>query len=311
MKTILHIGAHRTGTTTFQSYLQRNRAILQGQGIACWGPWITRKGLFAGVAQPTPTARRSAMGRARGRLALRRQKIKWDLGARTLVVSDENIMGTMARNMRQQNLYDDVGERVARFVAAFDGDVQEIVVSIRALDHYWSSVAAYHVARGHSVPDRAILSRISRARRTWRDVISDVACAAPLARIQVLPFERFTGQPDAQLAAIMGRTAPQDTALEWRNRRPSIAQLRTVLSERGDHPGQVNGPGDRWSPLLRAEASALREAYADDMFWLTAGAGGLATLTEDLDRTEAEWPNDPLTRGQHDDFKERRMAQPR
>ncbi|WP_299687660.1 hypothetical protein [uncultured Tateyamaria sp.] len=311
MKTVLHIGAHRTGTTTFQTYLSRNRTALQAQGIACWGPWITRKGLFAGIQQPTPMARRSAMGRARGRLALRRHMVQQDLGAQTLVVSEENIMGSMVRNLRHGKLYDDVGERLARFIAAFDGDVHTVVVGIRALDHYWASLAAHSVVRGYSVPDRDCLSHICAARRTWRDVISDIACAAPDARIQVLPFERFAGQPDAQLSAILGRRAPQDAVSDWRNRRPNLAQLRAVLAERGERPDMLNGPGERWNPFFRAEVSALREAYADDMFWLTAGASGLATLTEDLDRTEAEWPVDPLTRGHYDDIKERRMAQPR
>lgn len=311
MKTVLHIGAHRTGTTSFQAYLSRNRWSLLAQGVACWGPSVTRKGLFAGIQQSTPMARRSAMGRARGRLMLRRHKLGTEHGAHTLLVSDENMMGTMSRNMRRARLYDDVGERLARFVAAFDGQVDTVVVNIRALDNYWASATAHCVLQGHALPERGAMARLADGPRSWRDVISDIACAAPDADIQVLPFERFAGQPDRQLSAMLGQPAPRDSGGDWLNRRPTLAQLREVVQPRIGVADIMRGPGDRWSPFLHAEVAALREAYADDMFWLTAGASGLATLTEDLDRTEAEWPTGPLTKGQGNDIKQRRMAHPR
>ncbi len=311
MKTVLHIGAHRTGTTTFQSYLSRQKTPLLAQGVASWGPTITRKGLFSGISQPTPATRNSAMGRARGRLALRREKIKWEQGVHTLVVSEENIMGSMARNLRRARLYDDVGERVARFVAAFGDRVDHVVLSIRSLDHYWASVASHCVARGHAVPDRARLSQIAASRRSWRDVITDISCAAPDAHIEVLPFERFAGRPDALMAAILQNPAPRDTGKNWLNRRPDLPTLRRALSDRGEVAETLRGSDNRWTPFTPAEVADLRETYADDMFWLISGAGGLATVTEDLDRTEAEWPTGSLTRGQPDDKQERRMAQPR
>ena len=161
------------------------------------------------------------------------------------------------------------------------------------------------------LPTRDAMARLAVGRRTWRDVISDIACAAPDADIQVLPFERFAGQPDRQVSAILGQPAPRDSGGDWLNRRPPLAQLREAVQPHVGAADILHGPGDRWSPFLRAEVAALREAYADDMFWLTAGASGLATLTEDLDRTEAEWPTGTLTRGQGNDIKERRMAHPR
>ena len=91
----------------------------------------------------------------------------------------------------------------------------------------------------------------------------------------------------------------------------SLAHVREVVQPLSGVADILRGPGDRWSPFLHAEVAALRETYADDMFWLTAGASGLATLTEDLDRTEAEWPTGPLTKGQGNDIKQRRMAHPR
>lgn len=248
------------------------------------------------------------MGRARGRLKLRMQKVQQNFGSHTLVISEENMMGSMTRNLRQRSLYDDAGERVARFVAAFDGAVDQIVLGIRSLDHYWMSVAALDVMNGHPVPDRATLAAIASGQRVWRDVITDVACAAPEAEIKVMPFERFVGRPDAQLSAALGYAVPEDHSNNWLNRRPELPHLRSLLAERGSDTRGMRGPGDRWNPFLRAEVAALREAYADDMFWLKSGASGLATLTEDVDWTEAEWPTGPMMRGHINEFEERRMA---
>ena len=45
MDVILHLGAHRTGSTSFQEYMTR----VQSGDVAYWGPKITRGGLLDGV----------------------------------------------------------------------------------------------------------------------------------------------------------------------------------------------------------------------------------------------------------------------
>jgi len=49
MDVILHIGAHRTATTTFQKYMRSRSAEFAARGVAFWGPLRTRRGLFAGL----------------------------------------------------------------------------------------------------------------------------------------------------------------------------------------------------------------------------------------------------------------------
>lgn len=62
MKVILHIGAHRTGTTSFQSYMRRNADFMRIRRIGFWGPLRTRGGLFAGVQPGVGVGRRAARG---------------------------------------------------------------------------------------------------------------------------------------------------------------------------------------------------------------------------------------------------------
>jgi len=53
------------------------------------------------------------------------------------------------------------------------------------------------------------------------------------------------------------------------------------------NPEPAELPSDglgHWQPFTKDQTAALRETYADDLFWLTAGADGLATPDRELNR---------------------------
>lgn len=310
MKVILHIGAHRTGTTSFQAYVRRNRDSMRARRIGFWGPLRTRKGLFSGI-QPSSGRGSQSARRARGRILLQMDRAERN-ETKTLIVSDENMLGTMRLNMQSKLLYADVGERMSRYDAAFDGRIDIVVLSVRALDHYWSSAASYCAARGFPMLEPDQLVRVAFGPRSWRDVIADVSCAVPGAKIVVVPFERTTGRPDRTFRGITGEHGPRNAAETWLNRSPAPNELRELLFDRGDNPTRVAGLSRRWTPFDPAATAAMREAYLDDIHWLTAGADGMATLTEDLGQRGAgqTLPHGPLTRGQGHDDQERRLAEP-
>ena len=303
MDVILHLGAHRTGTTTFQHYMRDHADDLGQQGTGFWGPWRTRKSVFPGLF-PGPAAAngRKRHAHAQGRVRVLAARAA-DLGLRDLLVSDENMIGTPRACLRAKILYPAIGERLARVSAAFGGKISRVVLCVRSPDLWWSSVAAMTVARGHPIPKPRTFEVISNRQRGWRDVITDLSCALPDAHIEVLPFETFAGRPDSLLEAAMGRAAPVDLNALWLNRSPDLPKLRKVLAAQGADPAQLpEGPG-RWHPFTPEQTARLAENYADDLHWLTAGADGLAHLTEDKIRTRAEktLPPDQRTRGQAHD----------
>lgn len=311
MDVILHLGAHRTASTSFQHYMRENKEKLGRAGIGFWGPRRTRSGLLTGVLPcSSPISAAEQLDRATGRIALnlhraRAQKIK------QMVVSDENMIGAPRRNLRSFRLYGNVGARMARYSQAFGGKINRIVLSIRSQDSYWSSVIAFAVARGHWVPSQDDLDRLVTTNRHWRDVIMDLACAVPDAEIQIQPYETFGGRPERKLAYMTGwENTPRTHAREWKNRAADLPQLRHMQADRmGDTSALPVGEG-RWNPFDRSQTLALREAYADDLFWLRAGADGLATLAEEIGSVKAvQKPAAGLTkRGQTDGITERRMA---
>lgn len=314
MDIVLHLGAHRTATTTFQSYMRHNSDELSKWGVGFWGPNRTRGGMFAGILPgPGRVGGRDAARRARGRVALHlAQAERRDVN--TLIVSEENMLGTVRDNLRRGALYPGVGQRMARYGEAFGGRITRIVLSVRALDLYWASAAAYGVARGTAMRDPAAWVNIAANRRSWRDVITDLACAVPDAELRVLPFEEFGTRPDLLLTCGADCYAPRDSRGERLNAAPDTARLRALLRERGDRDdGLPPGPGVRWNPFTPAEAATLREKYADDLHWLSAGADGLATLTEDTGRTKTVTEPQPRRkrkkhRGRPDAIQERPVA---
>jgi hypothetical protein len=312
MKVVLHLGAHRCATTTFQDYLRRNRDRLAEDHLALWGPRRTRAGLFRGLqpgAVPVPGRDPAQRGIGRVKLGCLREAAN---GTQTLLVSDENMLGTMRENLRLGALYPAAGERVARYGAAFDTRVSDVVISIRALEWYWPSVIGYGLTRGLGLPKPAKLDRLACDARGWRDVVTDVACAAgEQVRVWVLPFETCAGRPDAQLAAITERPAPPEHARLWLNATPRLPALRELVAGRD---AAALPPGDgRWQPFDVEQRRMLRERYADDMAWLRAGADGLARLVDDrtTGRADTHRSAATLTRGSRYDDQERRMARAR
>lgn len=310
MDIIVHAGAHRTATTSFQHYMRGEASTISATATAVWGPRRTRNGLFAGLfpdkRQPNC---KTTPDRVRGRLALQLARTA-QKGAERLLISDENMIGTSRHCVRTGQFFPAAGERMAQFAAAFDGRVSRVILSIRSPESWWASAVAYAISRGHTVPDRAKLDRIADMPRSWRDVVTDLACAMPDADLIVAPFEEWAGRPDAFLAQAIGVNAPKDTQNHWLNRAPDLPKLRALLVKRGDSPDLLPDGTGKWLPFDDRQMAAMRETYADDLFWLAAGADGLARLTENPARTRTgpSLRADHMTEGQGHDNRYGKMA---
>ena len=311
MDVILHIGAHRTATTSFQHYMRENAGLLRHLGIGFWGPRRTRDGLLTGVIPlPGCSTAEDQLSRARGRIAINLRKAEAE-ELRQMVVSDENMIGAPRHNLRSAKLYPAAGYRMARFDTAFAGRITRVVLSIRSQDSYWGSVLSYAVGRGHQLPCPQTLESLARGARGWRDVITDLACALPGAEILVTPHEVFGAMPEQRLAVMTGCSGlPMRHAREQLNRAPGLNALRRIVASGGGDPDLLPGAEGRWRPFGQDQTAQLREAYADDLFWLRAGADGLARLIEETgpQKTEQKPSAAQMTRGRTHGIEKRRLA---
>ena len=312
MDIILHIGAHRSATTHFQSYMDNAIEELSQQGVGFWGPRRTRKGLFAGVYRrlgsafdPSPSAP------VEPSVAALTEGLS-KAGISKLLVSDENILGALRHNLRHGQLYPEAGMRVRCFRDAFGPSVRRIVINIRSLEEYWCSAIAFGVARGIADPSGIKRSEIANSARSWRDVISDIARNCPETDIIVAPFETYKGRPDKLLEDTTGFVAPPCVDRSPVNSSPALPDLRRALLAQGQDAGGLPFGMGRWNPFPAEAHSALRELYADDLMWLAAGADGLATQTEDRGKTYAAQKPQlaAYERGHGDEFEKRSLARP-
>lgn len=305
MEVILHFGAHRTGASTFQDYMRRHADALAARGVAFWGPRVARNSLWSRDIHNA--ARRHAKLRVHRLLDHAERS-----GIKTFIVSDQNMIGELAVNVRQRCLYPAVSDRVAHVADVFEGRITGVMFSSRSLEVYWSSALSSAIACGHRVPNRVDLHEIATGTRGWREVITDISHALPTVPLQVLPFEDFSARPDVFLARGAGVDAPFDAQRQWLQRSPTLPALRRVLNDQGASPSALPFGMERWNPFTNEEHAILREKHADDMMWLIAGADGLATLTDDRLRNRAgsTLPSGATAKGQRDDLQERHMARP-
>lgn len=311
MDVLLHIGAHRSASTTFQAYMRSNAVVLADGGIGYWGPFRLRRKMFHGVIpNPKHGVGAAAFERARGRIGMHLEKSR-ERGVSKLVVSDENMIGTMRYNFASASLYPAAGERMSRFSAAFAGKINGITLQVRALDTYWPSAVAFCIPRGLRVPDAAKMARLAEQQRNWRDVITDIAAAFPGVKISVSSFERMASHPDQVVSALTGHRGPPSGGI-WRNARPPLQELlRLPLSASEREMLTASQLGTHWCPFTESQRAELRERYADDLFWLQSGADGLASYLEEpkLAKTGITPQRSFMTRGQNNDGLQR-LARP-
>jgi hypothetical protein len=309
---ILQIGAHRTASTSFQTYLRQHSGALNKQGIGFWGPPRLRRGLLHGViANPNQRQPPLEFARAQGRIGLHLEQSRLK-GLTQLVVSDENMLGIMRHNISTQTLYSAAGERLAKYVAAFGGSVKTIHLSLRCPSTYWTSAFSFCIPRGVRVPNAARIAALCAQTRTWRDVITDIAAAAPNVAIYVSTYEQHAAAPQSLLSYLMVQPAPVSNTQIWRNKRPSAQELLRIPMGKEEFQNlSANIYGDQWQPFSQAQRAMLQEHYADDLFWLRSGADGLAHLLEDPKSEKTGIPAglDFVNKGQRYDARQR-MARP-
>lgn len=268
MEVILQIGAGPVGQFAKQAPLDPAQT-----GIAVWTPARVQQ-LFYGLkpVEALPVQSRSsprARQRAIGRVRLNLEKL-YHQGVRTLLVCDTDLITPWRETMAQRAIFPAIGHRLSRVMNAFDGCVSQIVINMQAQDTFWRTTLAQAIGGGMALPTPGTLAEISGNSRGWRDVICDIACAAPHADLCVVPAENEGRHPVPPLLARAGIDVV-----------PRQDLMRRALADRGDAPDQVLEIDEHWQPFSAAQQAQMLEAYGEDLFWLTAGADGLARYVEE------------------------------
>ncbi len=286
MDILLHLGAHRTATTSFQAFLWNNRAALAAAGLTPWTPRRTRDGLLDGLVRHPMrvTMEDDQRGlRSIGRIQLELGRLEI-AGQSALLLSEENLLGTMMNNIEDRRLYPYLVERMARYAPAFDGHTLRLGLGIRSYEDYWASCLGFAIRRGYPAPDRALLDCLVTQPRRWRRLVRDIATVFPGAEITVWTYEQWAGRPRDVVAALWRRDLPAGLSdpADWHNRGPGFGGLVEELALRGEcmPGGSYQDKAGRWMPFDEDQRAVLHAEYRHDLAWLKAGAEGLATYID-------------------------------
>ena len=311
MDVLLHLGAHRTGTTAFQTYLGANRARLAAAGIAVWLPrdlrgspleaLSTRPGLRTAALVDLPLAWRldAALDRLEGQ------------GIRQLIVSEENLLGTMTCCHMAARPYPHAGARLRRLDGLFGGRIMRAALGLRDMAEWWSSTLAFRMPRGGPVPDAGLLARLAMQPRGWGAVLADIASALPGRPVAAWDFTWSAGHPKRALAALLGAAPPEGLVptKKGRNASPGVADLRAALEARGAAtlpPGLGDADGGRWMPFTDGARAVMATAHAAEIAALRQMPG-----IEFAGRPGATPGAGTWKEGQTHDRQDRSLAQPR
>ncbi len=205
MDLTLHLGAHRTGTTALQLLLGRQSDRLAVAGIAFLGPRRLRGDVLAG--QQRRWHRALALGAATGPSPLAAECAREAAAGRgRIVISDENLLGTMHVNLDTAELYPDAAARMAELALALPAQPSRIFLTLRDFAGYWRSAHAHRfLVRGEAAIDARRLTRSPG--NAWLPVLRAVREAFPVSRLTVARHLGDPGFVPALATAMVGAAA--------------------------------------------------------------------------------------------------------
>ena len=165
----IHAGAHRTGTTSFQTCLHENRLLLQARG---WTPaYPGRDGIPSGkLALRLPTGRRIDASAAASRA---RRTLDPYRSGRPVILSEENILGRMFHFMKGQ-FYPFAEDRCAALRAAWDGPIAHVLLVVRPYEQLFVS-AFRKRAEDNPMPDFSeVRDRYLNIDRGWPELAAAI-----------------------------------------------------------------------------------------------------------------------------------------
>ena len=186
-------------------------------GVAMWGPRHLRdiKGFQATTnrldddAEPVSKAAAVALDALASQIAadVAQERAR---GITTLILSEENFMGSMGNNFRTMRFYPDVARRLAAFDSLLPMSPRRVALGVREYGAVWSSAFHYLPQVGKaSPPAQEASDALMSDRRGWGEVVADVNTVWPDTQILMWQQEHLSSDITEICAAITGLSVDQ------------------------------------------------------------------------------------------------------
>lgn len=264
MECRLHLGAHRTGTTSAQKLLEtRHRKLREGgvvflgpKELRGWGLFETLSKLMEGRADPHEAeAKRNVLA----------DHINSGGAVKRLVISDENLTGSLHLNYDSASLYPEAAARLAALAEVLPLPPDVVCFTIRDFAGLWKSAHA-HLAFRHKAGTFDADHLASSAGNTWLPVLQAIRATFPAARFRVLGYD------ETIVSRVVGTLVGPELAASLPKERRTFglalnedvaAQLKDIL------PGPER---ERLALELRSKRDLTERAFSSDQMQVLAQA---------------------------------------
>lgn len=200
MKLHIHLGAHKTGSTSLQFHLRKNEARFADAGMAYIPMPEFRKGYSAFLNRienryPAFISLLSPMIESR----FREQLVPLS-GSSLVVISDENLLGGLAPIAAKHRLYPHAVRMVSAVKRAAGPNDAHYFLCIRNYPEFIVSMYLHLVIQGRRVPPlESVTADFLGGARGWAEVVADVAKVVGAGRLTVWTYEHYRDAPSAVL----------------------------------------------------------------------------------------------------------------
>ncbi len=180
---VLHLGAHKTATTSIQMALNGARADLQALGTALILPNDLRRGGAADQVDEHGDA---------PSLEMQLLTMAGDETVQRIVLSEENLIGSSGHNLARRSLYPNVTRRLRKLPAALDHPNVTVLFALRDYGPFLSSSATTAVRRGKVFDPETLRTAFLVLHRSWVDVVAEIRERFPAANLRIWRYEQFS-----------------------------------------------------------------------------------------------------------------------
>ncbi|WP_262693906.1 hypothetical protein [Kordiimonas aquimaris] len=199
-KLILHIGTHRCGSTAIQTMLDGLRSKFEENNISI----VMRSDMERGVLD---FRRLHRFNRLNPMWIYKLRRLADDIkrsASHTIVVSEENIMGTMP-GVLSPDFYPYFPRLIGSFAFLVERLAPEWTVCprlvVRRQDHYLESVYAFRVSRGLTLGFNDFLAQIDISSLSWVPFLDQLINLRDVCNVKIAALEMWHGDSAAKEAA--------------------------------------------------------------------------------------------------------------
>lgn len=191
-KVLLHLGAHKTGTTFIQEVMRKNSKLLLEQGVSYLGGREAREGFTRDLIYPAVglnkninKSREALVGDARGYLRAAMSE------GEDLLFSNENVLGFCNLKANAGKIYPRASEISSFLEDVFKGYDVQVVFFVRSYSDFIESTYIQKIKEGETFSFDDYIESTEVTAVSWQNCLAALSNSFGKKSIKVVSYESF------------------------------------------------------------------------------------------------------------------------